>query len=141
MRKFKVNEKKNSQTSNSISKKFSPQAKHKFVNMETKAIVRFTLGKQSSMVLERHDTTVAAAVEETDDVERPIDPEVMLMYLANEGDLDGIRELLDFGVNVNFKDSNGRTALHGGEFDEVMMFEEMRVELELRLYELLLSPQ
>ena len=51
-------------------------------------------------------------MEEIDDVERPIDPEVRLMYSANEGDLDGIRELLDSGVNVNFKDSDGRTALH-----------------------------
>ena len=60
----------------------------------------------------RHDSTAAAAVEETDDVERPMDPEVRLMYSANEGDLDGIRELLDSGVNVNFKDTDGRTALH-----------------------------
>ena len=61
---------------------------------------------------ERHDATTAAAVEEIDDVERPIDPEVRLMYSANEGDLDGIRELLDSCVNVNFKDSDGCTALH-----------------------------
>ena len=80
--------------------------------METKAAVRFTLGKQSSMAPEKHDATAAAAVEEIDDLERPIDPEVRLMYSANEGDLDGIRELLDSGVNVNFKDSDGRTALH-----------------------------
>ncbi|KAF3946390.1 hypothetical protein CMV_027337 [Castanea mollissima] len=26
--------------------------------------------------------------------------------------MDGIRELLDSGVNINFKDSDGRTALH-----------------------------
>ena len=63
------------------------------------------------MVLERHKA-MAAVVEETDDVERPIDPEVRLMYSAKEGDLDGIRELLDSGINVNFKDSNGYTALH-----------------------------
>ena len=64
------------------------------------------------MAPEKHDATAAAAVEEIDDLERPIDPEVRLMYSANEGDLDGIRELLDSGVNVNFKDSDGRTALH-----------------------------
>ena len=90
------------------------------------------------MASERHDTTTAAVAEETDDVERPIDLEVRLMYSANKGDLDGIRELLDFGVNINFKDNDSRTALHGSEWDEVMMFEEMRVELELRLYEQLL---
>ncbi|KAK9983054.1 hypothetical protein SO802_032579 [Lithocarpus litseifolius] len=53
----------------------------------------------------------------TGDVERLINLEVRLMYSANEGDLDEIRELLDsdFNVNVNFKDSDGRTALHGSE--------------------------
>ena len=63
------------------------------------------------MALERHKATTAE-VEETDDVERPIDPEVRPMYLANKGDLDKIKELLDSGVNVNFKDRDGRTALH-----------------------------
>nr|POE89015.1 ankyrin repeat domain-containing protein 54 [Quercus suber] len=63
------------------------------------------------MALERHEATTATT-EETDDVERPIDPEVRLMYSANEGDLDGIRELLDSDVNVNFRDNNGHTTLH-----------------------------
>ena len=76
--------------------------------METKAAVRFTLGKQSSMAPER---LTEDNVTETDDVER-IDPGVRLMYVANEGDLDGIRELLDSGVHVNFKDIDDRTALH-----------------------------
>lgn len=34
------------------------------------------------------------------------------MYLANEGDLDGITELLDSGTDVNFKDIDDRTPLH-----------------------------
>ena len=63
------------------------------------------------MAPEKHEATAAKA-EETDDVERPINPEMRLMYLANEGDLDEIRELLNYGVNVNFKDRDGRTALH-----------------------------
>ena len=41
-----------------------------------------------------------------------IDPGVRLMYAANEGDLDGIKELLDSGVDVNFRDIDDRTALH-----------------------------
>jgi len=41
-----------------------------------------------------------------------IDPGVRLMYLANGGDVEGIGEVLDSGVNVNFKDIDGRTALH-----------------------------
>ena len=63
------------------------------------------------MAPEWHKAT-AAAVEETDDMERPIDPEVSLMYLANEGDLDRIKALLDSGINVNFKNSDNCTALH-----------------------------
>ncbi|KAJ7963880.1 putative Protein kinase [Quillaja saponaria] len=34
------------------------------------------------------------------------------MYLTNEGDLDGIKELLDSGTDVNFRDIDSRTALH-----------------------------
>ncbi|XP_022741517.1 serine/threonine-protein kinase STY8-like [Durio zibethinus] len=45
-------------------------------------------------------------------IDAAIDPRVRLMYMANEGDLEGINELLDSGTNVNFKDTGGRTALH-----------------------------
>lgn len=47
-----------------------------------------------------------------DEVAEGIDPGVRLMYLANGGDVEGIGEVLDSGVNVNFKDIDGRTALH-----------------------------
>ena len=33
------------------------------------------------------------------------------MYSAIKGNLDGIKELLDSDVNVNFKDNDGRTAV------------------------------
>ena len=62
------------------------------------------------MASERHEATTAEA-EETDDVERPINLEMRLMYSAIEGNLDGIKELLDSDVNVNFKDNDGRTAV------------------------------
>ncbi|XP_045803221.1 integrin-linked protein kinase 1 [Trifolium pratense] len=78
--------------------------------MEAKNPTRFKLGKQSSLAPERnreedelqHDADVAAT----------IDPGVRLMYSANEGDIDGIREVLESGVSVNFRDVDGRTALH-----------------------------
>ncbi|KAB1221480.1 Dual specificity protein kinase splA [Morella rubra] len=72
--------------------------------------VRFTLGKQSSLAPDR--PADGEHVYENEDAAEGIDPGVRLMYLANGGDLEGIRELLDSGVDVNFKDIDNRTALH-----------------------------
>lgn len=66
---------------------------------------RVTLAKQSSLAPERDGP-------ETVVLEEGIDPRVRLMYMANEGDMEGIKELLDSGTNVNFRDIDGRTALH-----------------------------
>ncbi|KAM1131482.1 hypothetical protein TB1_045278 [Malus domestica] len=63
---------------------------------------RFTLMKQSSLAPDRDDSVTP----------EPVDPRVRLLYMANEGDLDAIRELLDSGIDVNFTDIDGRTALH-----------------------------
>ncbi|KAF5736279.1 Dual specificity protein kinase splA [Tripterygium wilfordii] len=77
--------------------------------METKTPARFTLGKQSSMAPERHreESEVVDGEQEQEEVDG-----LRLMYLANEGDLEGIRELLDSGIDVNFRDMDDRTALH-----------------------------
>ncbi|KAK2994572.1 hypothetical protein RJ640_012739 [Escallonia rubra] len=77
--------------------------------MESKTPVRFTLGKQSSLAPDRFDES-ASEDEAGDGVD--VDPRVRLMYLANEGDLEGIKELLDSGIDVNFRDIDDRTALH-----------------------------
>ncbi|PKA65344.1 Serine/threonine-protein kinase HT1 [Apostasia shenzhenica] len=77
--------------------------------MESKSTGRFTLGKQSSLAPDRRDG--GGGLGEMW-VPEDIDNNIRLMYLANEGDLGGIRELLDSGVDVNFKDIDGRTALH-----------------------------
>ncbi|VVB12400.1 unnamed protein product [Arabis nemorensis] len=34
------------------------------------------------------------------------------MYLSNEGDIDGIKKMLDSGTNVDYRDIDGRIALH-----------------------------
>ncbi|GAB2223645.1 hypothetical protein Drorol1_Dr00004383, partial [Drosera rotundifolia] len=47
-------------------------------------------------------------VEEVDDAP----PSLKLMYAANEGDIDGIRELVGLGADVNFRDIDNRTPLH-----------------------------
>ncbi|CAK7350340.1 unnamed protein product [Dovyalis caffra] len=73
--------------------------------MEGKNPVRFTLGKQSSLAPDRDR-------EESDLDMEGIEPGVRLMYLANEGNLEGIKELLNSGVDVNFRDIDDRTALH-----------------------------
>ncbi|EOY27878.1 hypothetical protein QUC31_012725 [Theobroma cacao] len=76
--------------------------------MENKAAVRFTLGKQSSMAPEKNRAEPdGKEKEEGEEIDG-----VRLMYLANEGDLDGIRELLGSGIDVNFRDIDDRTALH-----------------------------
>lgn len=75
--------------------------------MESKNPTRFTLGKQSSLAPERDRDE-----EELQNDVDAIDPGVRLMYSANEGDLDGIREVLESGVSANFRDVDGRTALH-----------------------------
>ncbi|GAB2299029.1 hypothetical protein Dimus_033104 [Dionaea muscipula] len=46
------------------------------------------------------------------DWEDNVPPSLKLMYAANEGDLDGIKELLDLGADVNYRDIDNRTPLH-----------------------------
>ena len=70
-----------------------------------KSVTRFTLGRQSSKAPERRPSGDGDGPE-------AVNSSVRLMYLANEGDSDGIVELLDCGSDVNFRDIDGRTALH-----------------------------
>ncbi|GAA0163693.1 non-receptor serine/threonine protein kinase [Lithospermum erythrorhizon] len=91
------------------------------VEVDEKLPVRFVLGKQSSLAPERGLEKELAELElgedgnsssnEGFDIDE-IDPRIRLMYLVNEGDLEGIKELLDSGTDVNFKDTDNRTALH-----------------------------
>jgi ankyrin repeat protein len=82
--------------------------------METKKLhSHFSLGRQSSLAPDHDDSaTVNSPVTDSVTVIDLVDPTVRLMYLANEGDLEGITELLDDGSDVNFRDSDGRSALH-----------------------------
>ncbi|KAL2938522.1 Integrin-linked protein kinase 1 [Bienertia sinuspersici] len=76
--------------------------------MESKSQGKFTYGRQSSMAPERDTTTPLSPEFDPSKIEEG----VRLMFLANEGDLDGINELLDSGIDVNFKDIDSRTPLH-----------------------------
>lgn len=74
--------------------------------------VRFTLGKHSSLAPDRSGEKFVGEGGYDSDDGLEIDSRVRLMYLANEGDLEGIKELLDSGVDLNFKDIDDRSALH-----------------------------
>ncbi|PKA55697.1 Serine/threonine-protein kinase CTR1 [Apostasia shenzhenica] len=69
---------------------------------------RFTLGKQSCHLPE----LAGGASSSGDELTEKIDQHFLLMYLAHEGDVGGIQELIGAGVDVNFCDIDGRTALH-----------------------------
>ncbi|XP_044503037.1 integrin-linked protein kinase 1 isoform X2 [Mangifera indica] len=77
--------------------------------MESKSPANFVLGKQSYLA---PDQPVQAQDAEGSGSEAAIDPRVRLMYMANEGDLEGIKELLNSGTDVDFRDIDERTALH-----------------------------
>lgn len=80
--------------------------------MESNKAQQARFGRQSSLAPpERHEDS-RGFDDEVEVLPEGIDPRVRLMYLANEGDSEGIRELLDSGTDVNFKDVDGRTALH-----------------------------
>ncbi|WOK95715.1 serine/threonine-protein kinase TNNI3K-like [Canna indica] len=75
--------------------------------MEAKAAVRFAIGKQSSLAPEPKNED-----EEQSQFFKEIGSDIRLMFLVNDRDLDGIREALRSGADVNFRDIDGRTALH-----------------------------
>lgn len=77
--------------------------------MDSKLQRRLTIGRLSSGAAE---SDVALASDEAGSAVEAMDSGVRLMYLANEGDLEGIQELLDSGTAVNFRDIDGRSALH-----------------------------
>ncbi|GAV77164.1 Pkinase domain-containing protein/Ank_2 domain-containing protein [Cephalotus follicularis] len=63
--------------------------------------------------MDQKSATATARLTQSSGPERNPDPRVRLMYLVNEGDLEGIKEVLDSGTDViNFKDIDDRTALH-----------------------------
>ncbi|KAL8144259.1 hypothetical protein V2J09_017291 [Rumex salicifolius] len=93
--------------------------------MERTTSIGFRLGRQSSradlnrfaesdapgtVFFEFTDESSEGFVEDVSVDEIPSG--VRLMYAAYEGDLEGIKELLDSGADINFRDIDNRTPLH-----------------------------
>ncbi|XP_074272434.1 serine/threonine-protein kinase 12-like [Silene latifolia] len=77
---------------------------------ELKSSESFSVGKKSSMAPTINTTSLSPEKKFMD--ASKIEEGVRLMFMANEGDLDGIKEVLDNGIDVNFKDIDSRTPLH-----------------------------
>ncbi|XP_047271423.1 integrin-linked protein kinase 1 isoform X2 [Capsicum annuum] len=78
--------------------------------MESNSQSRFPLGRQSSLAPEKH--IVSDSFTASHEVDGGIDSGLRLMYMTNDGDLEGMKELLDSGTSVKYTDIDGRTALH-----------------------------
>ncbi|XP_018464760.1 integrin-linked protein kinase 1 isoform X2 [Raphanus sativus] len=72
--------------------------------------MRFSFGRQSSL------DPIRRSPDSTDEVHMSV-PEnlgstMQLLFMASKGDVGGVEELLDEGIDVNSIDLDGRTALH-----------------------------
>ncbi|KAL0772456.1 hypothetical protein Bca101_037607 [Brassica carinata] len=85
--------------------------------IKPKSPARFKLGRQSSLAPDSRTPTDTLTEDEDEEFAAAaaagiVDPTIRLMYLANEGDIEGINKMLDSGTNVDYRDIDGRTALH-----------------------------
>ncbi|GAA0146024.1 non-receptor serine/threonine protein kinase [Lithospermum erythrorhizon] len=98
----------NSTGSLRLSGKFSFRRQNSFDPRKNN--LRFSFGRQSSL-----DPIRRSPICDDDDelsVPNTLDLTMQLLFLACQGDEDGVEELLDEGVDVNSIDLDGRTALH-----------------------------
>lgn len=68
--------------------------------------LRFSFGRQSSL------DPIRRSGEDELSVPENLDSTMQLLFMASRGDMEGVLELLDAGVDVNSIDLDGRTALH-----------------------------
>ncbi|GFP87136.1 serine/threonine-protein kinase ctr1 [Phtheirospermum japonicum] len=73
---------------------------------------RFSFGRQSSLDPIRRTPVVDDGADEGLSVPENLDSTMQLLFMACQGDVEGVRDLLDEGVDVNSIDLDGRTALH-----------------------------
>ncbi|GMP54986.1 hypothetical protein CsSME_00019950 [Camellia sinensis var. sinensis] len=68
---------------------------------------RFSFGRQSSL-----DPIRRSAAQDELSVPENLDSTMQLLFMACRGDVKGVQDLLDDGIDVNSIDLDGRTALH-----------------------------
>uniref|UniRef100_A0A5B6ZHQ6 Putative Integrin-linked protein kinase family isoform 3 n=1 Tax=Davidia involucrata TaxID=16924 RepID=A0A5B6ZHQ6_DAVIN len=69
--------------------------------------LRFSFGRQSSL-----DPIHRSPVNDELTVPENLDSTMQLLFMASRGDVNGVQDLLDEGIDVNSIDLDGRTALH-----------------------------
>uniref|UniRef100_A0A7N0VFA7 Uncharacterized protein n=1 Tax=Kalanchoe fedtschenkoi TaxID=63787 RepID=A0A7N0VFA7_KALFE len=74
--------------------------------------LRFSFGRQSSMDPVRRSQMDEPALEDELTVPENLDSTMQLLFMACRGDVQGVEDLLNEGVDVNSIDLDGRTALH-----------------------------
>jgi ankyrin repeat protein len=75
--------------------------------------MRFSFGRQSSLDPIRRSPDSSKSDDEPHmSVPENLDSTMQLLFMASKGDVRGIEELLDEGIDVNSIDLDGRTALH-----------------------------
>uniref|UniRef100_A0A7N0VA36 non-specific serine/threonine protein kinase n=1 Tax=Kalanchoe fedtschenkoi TaxID=63787 RepID=A0A7N0VA36_KALFE len=74
--------------------------------------LRFSFGRQSSMDPVRRNPLDEPALEDELTVPENLDSTMQLLFMACRGDVQGVEDLLNEGVDVNSIDLDGRTALH-----------------------------
>ncbi|KAJ0255564.1 Integrin-linked protein kinase family [Hirschfeldia incana] len=97
--------------------------------------MRFSFGRQSSLDPIRRSPE-SLGCEPKMSVPENLDSTMQLLFMASRGDVDGVEELLDEGIDVNSIDLDGRTALHiascEGHYDVVKVLLSRRANIDAR---------
>ncbi|CAL5336929.1 unnamed protein product [Camellia sinensis] len=92
---------------------------------------RFSFGRQSSL-----DPIRRSAAQDELSVPENLDSTMQLLFMACRGDVKGVQDLLDDGIDVNSIDLDGRTALHiaacEGHLEVVKLLVNRRININAR---------
>lgn len=98
--------------------------------------MRFSFGRQSSLDPIRRSPDSRNDEEPHMSVPENLDSTMQLLFMASKGDVKGVEELLDEGIDVNSIDLDGRTALHiaacEGHLDVVKALLSRRANIDAR---------